>query len=139
MHLRKSQRIDPPGSHEAVFLVGEPLYDVVDLDALLPLLNSLLILTLGWEHGVRNSNAWRIGWIDHCRVAGGSSLERCARLGGQIDNLAAPAESYNAPVLDAAVLALNLLEDLWNTLNGLGWCSSGGEELPKLLALLLLR
>jgi hypothetical protein len=39
--------------------------------------------------------------------------------------------------LDSGTLALNLLQDLGNALEGLGWCSLVVEEFAKLLSLIV--
>lgn len=127
-----------PCSHEAVLLVWEPLNNVLDLDTLLPLFNSLLVLALGWQHGVWDGHTWGIARVHHGWVTRCGSLEWSSRLRGEIDNLASPAEADNAPVLDVTVLALNLFEDFGDALDGLRWCSSGLEEVAELLALFLL-
>jgi len=120
-------------------LVREPLDDVLRLDPLLPLGNGILVLVLGRQHGVRNRDAGSVVGVDHGRVAGGGGLERGALLGGEVDDLAAPAEADDAPFFDAAVLALDLLEHVWDALDRLWWCAGRLEELAELLALFVLR
>ena len=55
-----------------------------------------------------------------------------------VNNLSSPTEAHNTPGLDVAVLRLNLLEDIRNTADGLGWSTSSLEEIAELLFLLLL-
>jgi len=131
-------RVDPPSSHKAVNLVREPLDNVLSLDALLPLGDRLLVLILGWKHGVWDGDTRSITGVYHGRVACGGSLEWCARLRGEVDDLAAPAETDDTPFLDVAVLALDLLQDFGDALDSLWWCTCGLEELAELLSLLVL-
>lgn len=56
-------------------LVVVPLDKVLGLDALLPLLDSLLVLILARQHGDGNADASGIVGVDHGRVACSSSLE----------------------------------------------------------------
>lgn len=124
--------------HEAVDLIREPLDNVLGLDSLLPFLDSFFVLVLRWKHGVRDGNTGSVRGVDHGRVAGRGSLERGARLRGKVDDLSTPAEADNSPLLDVAVLAFDLLQDIWNALHRLWWSSGGGEELAEFLTLLLL-
>jgi hypothetical protein len=71
-------------------------------------------------------------------MACSSSLEKGILLRRQVYNLAAPAETDNAKGCNILVLALDLVDDLGDTANGLGWCTGGLEELTETLALLLL-
>ena len=119
-------------------LVVVPLDNVLGLDTLLPLLNSLLVLILARQHGNRNANASSVVRVNHSRMASSSSLEQRILLRRQVYNLAAPAETDNAKGCDVFVLALDLLDDVGKTADGLGWCTSGLEELTETLALLLL-
>lgn len=119
-------------------LVVVPLDNVLGLDTLLPLLNSLLVLILAGQHGDGNGNASSIVRVNHSGVACSSSLEKRILLRRQVHNLAAPAETDDAKGCDVLVLTLDLLDDLGKTADGLGWCASGLEELTETLALLLL-
>jgi len=71
-------------------------------------------------------------------MASSSSLEECVLLRRQVYNLAAPAETDNAKGCNVLVLALDLVNDLGDTADGLGWCTSGLEKLAETLTLLLL-
>lgn len=119
-------------------LVIKPLNLVLDLEALLPLLHSLLVLVLGRNHQVRDSDARSIARVNHCRMTGSGSLELGARLRCQVDDLAAPAEAHDTPFADAGVFAGELIDDFRNAADRLWWSSSGREELAELLALFLL-
>jgi hypothetical protein len=119
-------------------LVVVPLNKVLGLDALLPLLNSFLVLILARQHGDGNGDASSVVGVDHCGMACSSSLEQCVLLRRQVYNLAAPAETDNAKGCDALVLTLDLFDHLGDTADGLGWCASSLEELTETLALLLL-
>lgn len=119
-------------------LVVVPLDNVLGLDTLLPLLNSLLVLILAGQHGNGNRNASGIVRINHSGMACSSSLEKRILLRRQVYNLAAPAETDNAKGCDVLVLTLDLLNDLGKTADSLGWCTGGLEELTETLALLLL-
>lgn len=127
-----------PSSHESMLLVGEPLDLVLDLDSLLPLLDIVLVLTLGREHNVWDGDTGRIVGVDHSWVNGSRSLEVRVLLGREVHNLASPAEAYNSPLLDAAVVALDLFQDLGDTLKGLGRCCGRLEEVADELLLLFL-
>merc|ERR1712151_949605 len=85
--------------HEAVHLVREPLDNVLGLDALLPSLDSLLVLILARQHGVRNGDARSIVRVNHSRVSCGSGLELRALLRAQVHDLASPAETDDTPLL----------------------------------------
>jgi hypothetical protein len=119
-------------------LVVVPLDKVLSLDTLLPLLNSLLVLILAGQHSNRNADASSVVRVNHSRVTCSSSLEKRILLRRQVYNLAAPAETDNAKGCDVLVLALDLVNDLGNTADSLGWCTGGLEELTETLALLLL-
>lgn len=119
-------------------LVVVPLDKVLGLDTLFPLLNSLLVLIFAGQHGNRNANASSVIRVNHSRVACSSSLEKRILLRRQVYNLAAPAETDDAKGCDVLVLALDLVDNLGNTADGLGWCAGGLEELTETLALLLL-
>jgi hypothetical protein len=119
-------------------LVIVPLNKVLGLDTLLPLLNSLLVLILARQHGNRNANASSVVRVNHSGMACSSSLEKGIFLRRQVYDLAAPAETDNAKGCDVPVLALDLVDDLGDTADGLGWCTGGLEELAETLALLLL-
>lgn len=73
------------------YLAGEPLYNVLHLQAFLPLLNILFGLILAGKHREGNSDARRVLFIDHGRVARGGGFEGRARLRGEVDDLATPA------------------------------------------------
>ena len=62
-------------SHEAVNLVGVPFDDVLGLHSLVPLLDIILRLVLGGQHGERNGDARSVICVDHGRVARGGGLE----------------------------------------------------------------
>lgn len=69
-------------------------------------------------------------------MAGGCGLELGVLLRGQVDDLSAPAEANDGPLLDALALAelINNLGNAWQCLRG---CCSRLEEFAKLLLLLL--
>ena len=115
-------------SHEAVDLVREPFDNVLGLDVLLPGLDVVLALVLGWEHRERNGDAGCVVGVNHGRVASGGRLPWSALLGGEVHDLAAPAEANYAPLLDIRALGLDLLQDLGNALEGLRWSCSCREE-----------
>jgi hypothetical protein len=71
-------------------------------------------------------------------VACSSSLEYSILLRRQVYDLAAPAEANNAKGCNVLVLALDLVNDLGDAADGLGWCAGGLEELAETLLLLLL-
>jgi hypothetical protein len=119
-------------------LVVVPLDNVLGLDTLLPLLDSLLILILARQHGNGDGDASSVVGVNHCGVACSSSLEKCVLLRRQVYNLAAPAEPDNAKGCDILVLTLDLVNDLVDTADSLGWCAGGLEEFTETLALLLL-
>jgi hypothetical protein len=119
-------------------LIVVPLDKVLSLNTLLPLLNGLLVLILTGQHGNGNANASSVVRVNHSRVTCSSSLEKRILLRRQVYNLAAPAETDNGKGCDVLVLALDLVDDLGDTANGLGWCTGGLEELTQTLALLLL-
>lgn len=107
---------------EAVDLVWPPLDDVLDLDCLLPLLHILFRLVLAGKHGVRDGDARGVVGVDHGRMRGRSGLEERVGLRGQVHNLTAPAVAQDTPCGDTAALRLDLGDDLWDALEGLGWC-----------------
>ena len=57
-------------------LVVVPLDNVLGLDTLLPLLNSLLVLILARQHGNGNGDASSVIRVNHSGVACSSSLEK---------------------------------------------------------------
>lgn len=111
---------------------------MLGLDTLFPLLDGLLVLILARQHGNGDADASGIVGINHGRVACSSSLEDGVLLRGQVYNLATPAEANDTEGCNVLVLALDLLDDLGNAADGLGWCTGGLEELAETLALLLL-
>jgi hypothetical protein len=111
---------------------------MLGLDTLLPLLHCLLVLILARQHSNRNANTSSVVGVDHGGVAGSGSLEDSILLRRQVHDLASPAEANNAPGLNALVLRLDLIDDLGDAADGLGWCAGGLEELAETLALLLL-
>lgn len=119
-------------------LVIKPLNLVLDLEALLPLLHGFLVLILGRNHQVRDSDTRSIARVNHCRVTGSGSLELGARLRCQVDNLAAPAEAHDTPLVDAGVFAVELIDNLGNAADRLWWGAGSRKELAELLALFLL-
>ena len=123
--------------HKSVNLVWVPFDDVLGLHSLLPLLDIILRLVLGRQHGERNGDARSVVCVDHGRVAGGSGLEEGVFLRAQVDNLATPAVANHSPLLDAGALAFDLLEDLGDALEGLGRCSLCAEKLAEFLALVV--
>ena len=56
-------------SHEAVNLVGVPFDNVLGLHSLVPLLDIILRLILGWQHGEGNGDTRSVVRVDHGRVA----------------------------------------------------------------------
>jgi hypothetical protein len=139
-------------SHPTVDLVGEPLDHVLHLHTLLPLLNVLLGLVSRWEHDVGDGNSRRIVSGHHGGVARRRDLELAVLHRRQVYNLgtsqydstahhvqahlSAPAEANDGPLLNAIALA-QLIHNLGNAWQGLGWSSLGLEELAKLLLLVL--
>lgn len=119
-------------------LVVVPLDKVLGLDTLLPLLDCLLVLILARQHSDGDADASGIIGVNHGRVACSSSLEYGILLRRQVYDLAAPAEANNTKGCNVLVLALDLLDDLGDAADGLGWCTGGLEELAETLALLLL-
>ena len=69
-------------------------------------------------------------------MAGGCGLELGVLLRGQVDNLSAPAEADNGPLLDALALA-KLINNLGNAWQCLRRCSGCLEEFAEFLLLLL--
>mgnify|MGYP001173995888 FL=1 len=135
-HQSSTQNL--PSSHEAMDLVVVPLDKVLGFDTLLPLLHCLLVLILARQHSNRNANTSSVVGVDHGGVAGSGSLEDSILLRRQVHDLASPAEANDAPGLNALVLRLDLIDDLGDAADGLGWCAGGLEELAETLALLLL-
>ena len=91
------------------------------LDVLLPrqrLLKSnhiILILILTRQNANRDLDVLCIRSIDESWMALSGRLDVAGiALRDQADDLAAPAEANNAPVLDACVLRLDVLEQLWD-------------------------
>ena len=68
-------------------LIREVLDDIRDLEPLLPLLNLGHILVPAGQHSIWDRNTRRVSGRDHGRVAGGSSFEDSALLGGQVHDL----------------------------------------------------
>jgi len=123
--------------HKSVNLVWVPFDDVLGLHSLLPLLDIILRLVLGRQHGERNGDARSVVCVDHGRVAGGSGLEEGVFLRAQVDNFASPAVANHAPLLDAGALAFDLLQDLRDALECLRRRCLTVEELAELLSLLV--
>ena len=54
-----------------------------------------------------------------------------------LNSVSSPAVAYHSPLLDAGALAFDLLKDLGDALESLGWRSLCAEELAELLSLLV--
>lgn len=76
-----------PGSHEAVNLVIKGLNVTLDLQTLLPALDSLLILILRRQHQEGNGDLGSIAGVNHRGVSCDSGLELGALSGGEVGNL----------------------------------------------------
>lgn len=136
--LRVSQQEENlPSGHKSVDLIWEPFDNVLHLQILLVRIDVLLLLALRWQESNRYGNIRCIVRVDHCRMHGSCGLEGRAGGGAEVDNLSSPAKANNAPSLDLGVDGLDFAKDLWDPAYGLGRCSSGREEIAKLLALFL--
>lgn len=124
-------------SHKTVYLVWPPLHNILDLDSLLPFLYIFLWLVLTWEHREWDRDTSSIVGVDHRRMARSCRLEWSVLLRDQVDDLAAPAVSYNTPFLDVGVLRFDLLQNLRDALQSLRWSSLRLEEFAELLSLFL--
>ena len=117
-------------------LVWPPLDNILHLDRLLPLLHSVLVLVLAWQHGEWDLHSRSIASINHGGMAGRGCLERCTLLRDQVHYLAAPAVAYDSP-FGYAALGLDLLEHLRNAAKCLWRSGFVLEECTELLALLV--
>ena len=128
-----------PSTHETVHLVIKPFDQVLLLHLLLPRGNVVLALILAGQHRNRHSSAFRVVWIHHGRMSRRTNLEGSTGLSRERHDLAAPAESENAPLLNRLVLGhlLEQLQGLGDALDGLRWRPRSLEKLAQLFALLL--
>jgi hypothetical protein len=119
-------------------LVIIPLDKMLGLDTLLPLLHSLFVLVFTRQHGNGDGDALCVLGVNHGRVACSSRFENAILLRREIYYLAAPAEAHDTEFLHASMLCLDLVNEFWNTADGLGRCSSGLEEFTHSLFLFFL-
>ena len=97
----------------------------------LKLLDVVGTLVFGRQQAQRDLDLLGICGIDHGRVALDGSFELRLRRGShERDDLAAPAETDDAPGLDVGIELLDLLHKSRDPVRGLRGSASGGEELP---------
>lgn len=108
-----------------------------DLQVRLELLDVVGRLVAGRQHAKWDLDVLGVGGVDHGGVALGGGAEGRVGCGGHDgDNLAAPAESNNAPGLDGGILLLDFLHQAGDLACGL-WGGAGGcEEVPQGFAFL---
>ena len=112
-----------------MYLIGKDLNVLLALQVRLELLHVLGGLVAGREHADRDFDVRGIRGVDHGGVAFSSGAEGRGGCGGREgDDLPAPAETDNAPGLDARVFCLHILDERQDFRDCLGRCAGCLEE-----------
>lgn len=123
--------------HESMQLIREPHNGVLGLDMLLPRFDVFLLFALRRKHEKRDRDAGRVIGVHHGRVTRRGGLETRSLCADQIGDLAAPAVADDAPCFDRGMFYLELVDDLGDASDGLGWSGLGAEEGTEFFTLFL--
>lgn len=113
-------------------LIAKGLNILRDLQVGREFLDGLRVFVFGGEQAQRDRDLLSVSGIDHGRMALDACLEGCVGRGvHQGYDLAAPAESDNAPGLDVGVLLLEILHEAGDFGCGFGRSTGSGEEFTQ--------